>query len=170
MIDIWKLLIFIIRVASCRMPEKPGTNLLCLYLLLYLYHYTSICMIMGPSGMELILFIACMMLHFEFVTKTVLITHQCFGYFWAEFAQHKGIFFFPLCPQQWISWGCTNSWEEIHDRNWPKGYSKPCSVVHSNMLRKSRRKQEHLQMLPDGKEWINSLFWFSFHAQLFFMY
>lgn len=127
MTDIWKLLIFIIRVASCRMPEKPGINLLCLYLLLCLYHYTSIYMVMGLSGIELILFIACMMLCFEFVTKTVLITHQWFGYFWAEFAQHKGILFFPFCPQQWTGWGCTKSWEEIHDRNRPKGYSKPCN-------------------------------------------
>lgn len=54
-------------------------------------------MLLG-SGMELTFFIVThMVLRFEFVTKLVLITHQCFGCGWAVLAQCEG--FLLLCRQ-----------------------------------------------------------------------
>lgn len=50
-------------------------------------------------GIELIFFIvACMVLCFGYVMKTVLVTHQFFSYCWAKLTQHQGLFCFSHCP------------------------------------------------------------------------
>lgn len=62
----------------------------------------------------LIFFIAAhMVLYFGFVTKTVVITHQCFVYCWPVLAQHQGSLSFSLCPPQWEGWGCGREWKGI---------------------------------------------------------
>ena len=52
------------------------------------------------TGIELTFFIAaCMVPCFGFVTRTVLITHQCFDYFWSVLAPHQGFSFSHSTPQ-----------------------------------------------------------------------
>ena len=53
--------------------------------------------VLGLAGMELIFFIeACMVLRFRFVTRTVLITHQCFSYCWTVLEPHQGLLFLTV--------------------------------------------------------------------------
>lgn len=56
------------------------------------------CFVLVSAGMELIFFIvACRVLCFGLVTKTGLITHQCFICYWTVLAQHQGLLRFSSC-------------------------------------------------------------------------
>lgn len=51
------------------------------------------------AGVELKFFtVACIVLWLVFVTKTVLITQDCFYYCWAALTQSQGLFYF--CPNE----------------------------------------------------------------------
>jgi len=88
--------------------------------------------ILGLPGMDLTVFTAAgLVLCFGFVTKTVLITHQCFGCFWMMLAKPQGRLFFPCCCQR-AGWG---GQEDGRGHSWPKlarEYSIPCGVLLSN--------------------------------------
>lgn len=66
--------------------------------------------VLGLSGMELILFLVCMVVWFGFLTGTVWITHQYFGSCWAMLAQHQE-FCSSQSATQWVSQGWARSWE-----------------------------------------------------------
>lgn len=62
--------------------------------------------------MELIFFIAAhMVLCLRFVTKTVLITHQCFGSCWTVLAQCQGFLCLLLWPPRALAVGWAGSWD-----------------------------------------------------------
>lgn len=77
--------------------------------------------------------------HFGYVTKTVLMTYQCFGCCSAVLAERQRFLFFPtlLCTPNPIrslevrsKLGGDTSWRA--DSNWLKGYSTPCNTMLSN--------------------------------------
>lgn len=75
--------------------------------------------VLGLAGIELVFFTtACIVLCFRFVTKPVLITHQCFGYCLAARAQCQGLFPPPLSttPPQQVGWKCWRSWQGTQPR------------------------------------------------------
>jgi len=64
--------------------------------------------VLGLAGTELIFFIvANTALWFRFLIKILLITHQCFGYFWIV---SRPSLFLTL-PRQQVGWGCHRRWE-----------------------------------------------------------
>lgn len=73
---------------------------------------------------------------FWFMTETVLVAHQCFGYCRAVPAQHQGCLFFSLL--------CTPSWPgdtaRTADPDYPKTYSVP-SVTCSGVKAWGREKR-----------------------------
>lgn len=86
--------------------------------------------------MSLIFFINA---HFGYVTKTVLMTYQCFGCCSAVLAERQRLLFFPapLCTPNPIrslevcsKLGGDTSWTA--DSNWLRGYSTPCNTMLSN--------------------------------------
>jgi len=63
------------------------------------------------SGWNSIFFKAArMFLHFESVTKTIFLTHQCFGYCWAVLAQQQ-CFLLSYSVHQRVCWVYIRSWE-----------------------------------------------------------
>lgn len=77
--------------------------------------------VLDLAGTDLVFFLpACMVLCFAFVTKTILVTHQCFICCWTVLAQHQVFLLFPLCPlSEWTGdrqkAGRRHSWG-----SWPK--------------------------------------------------
>lgn len=92
---------------------------------------------LSVAGMELILFkAACMVLCFGFVTKTALVTHQCFGYCPAVPAQHQHFLLFPYsAAQQRHQGGQEAGWGHSQDR-WPK---QSTGMLHTDHLLLSNR-------------------------------
>lgn len=83
--------------------------------------------------MDLIFFLsAWMVLCFEFVIKTMLIAHQCFGYCWAVFAQHQDFLFLPHSAPKVSRLEVGKKLGEetagTMDCSCPKGYSRPCNM------------------------------------------
>lgn len=82
------------------------------------------------------------LLCFGFVARTVLVTHQCFGFCWALLAQHQGFIFPPLCLLQQLGQGRAWSWRghswhswpnwpkltlfQAHQDNWRGGWAEVC--------------------------------------------
>lgn len=97
------------------------------------------------AGMELIFFTAaCVGLCFGSVTKTALVTHQCFGYCPAVPAQHQHLLLFPYsAAHQGHQGGDTArtggpSWAQgcytphdllLSNRNWGKGVLEPVAIA-----------------------------------------
>lgn len=82
-----------------------------------------------------------------FVTKTVLITYQCFGYCWVMFAEHPGFFFFSALPSQWLDCRCPRNWEvaksgQLRQGHWWKGYLMPYEAMLSNKSLGQRRRKK----------------------------
>ena len=96
---------------------------------------------------------ACMMLYFRFMTKIVLITHQCFGYCQAVLAQHAGvlgwaffgIFFFPLhSASQWVGWEYAQSWKRTWswELTWTDQRDVPYHTTLSSAIKYHRKEGE----------------------------
>ena len=81
------------------------------------------------DGLKLIFFIvACTVLCFGFVTKTVLITHQCLSYCWALLAQHQGLFCSSPHPTSKQAGGAQEVGRRHSRDSWPQltqGISHP---------------------------------------------
>lgn len=84
--------------------------------------------------------LAGMVLCFEFVTKTVLMTHQCFDYCWAVLAQCQHYLLFQLPPQPVNRIGVYKkqggSTTRTANPKWPNGYSMPYVIISSKTERK----------------------------------
>jgi len=52
-----------------------------------------------------------MVLCFRLVTKTAVITHQCFRCCLTVLTQCQGVLCFSVSPPQRVGWACTRSWE-----------------------------------------------------------
>ena len=73
-----------------------------------------------------------MLLWFAFMTRTVLLTHQCFSYCWAVPAPLHDCLFFPLCTPSPSARGHSQD-------SWPEGNPKPSDMFSSKSLEKGER-------------------------------
>lgn len=148
------------------------------------------------DGIELNFFIvAHILLCFGFVTKGVLIIHQCFSYCWTVLKYHQDLLSLTLLQQQ-VDWGCTNSWEGTQRRQLIQTYQRdipyhmPSRLAIKNTGKKggwfrvtvfvfprnhymwwSPAFLEMAKHLPaNGKELINSLFCFACIGRFWFPY
>lgn len=80
----------------------------------YIFRYLTVSLfVLGLAGMDLTFLLAdSMVLYFGFATKTMLVTHQCFVYYYMVLVQCQGFPFFPLCPTpQWVGWDQARNWK-----------------------------------------------------------
>ena len=91
---------------------------------------------------------------FRVVTKTVLITQQCFHYCWAVLADHQGFLFFWLFPLSTTRLGVGKKLEgntgRTADLNWPKGFS----MLDDNILNVKNCREGFLGKQPLLREWL----------------
>lgn len=92
--------------------------------------------VLGLAEMEWTFFIAAhVVLWFDFVTKPVWITQQCFGYSWTVLEQCQGFLWSLFChPARRLGEGKKLGRDTVRtvDLNWPKGYPyyiTSCSAI-----------------------------------------
>lgn len=88
---------------------------------------------------------------FRFRTKTMLVTHWCFGYCSIVLAASRSSLFLTL-PPQWAEKRCPRRWEGAQPRrpNKPKRYSKLCNIRLSN----EQVKKKETAIFCLGTGWI----------------
>ena len=94
--------------------------------------------VLGLARMGLSFFAAArIMLCSGFVTKTALITHQCFAYCWTVLAQHQGLLCFSLCAFKWAGCGWARGWQGAQPRllTWTGQRHTPYSFIKLSLSR-----------------------------------
>lgn len=117
--------------------------------------------ILGLPELTLIFFMAArMVLCFGFVTKTVLIAHQCFHCCWAVLAEHWS-FLVPTLFCQWGGWGharsqerhSQGSWLQIRDKSLGK---RGCRDVHGCCICPLKLLLDMLRLSFPWNEWASA--------------
>lgn len=113
--------------------------------------------------MGLVFFLAaCGVLCFRPLTKTVMITHQCFSYGWTAPAQHRGHLCFSLCPQTeeaGVGRSLAGDTAGTADWDWPRCYSVPDNFMFRSYTGVVFSKAAIPWRLPGhqfvgGKQWV----------------
>jgi len=85
------------------------------------------------AGTDLTVFLAaCLMLISRFLPKTVLLEHQCFGFYWAVLAQNEDYQFLSLCTpvsRLGLSKKLGEDTDGIALPDLPKVYSIPYNII-----------------------------------------